>query len=95
MCARAQNRRKEAGQWFARFKEVDARIERRSALASRALSDPPDLNALLELASLNNRNGGAEESVPLLRRALQIAPDNPNVRALAAETERLLAIPAP
>jgi Flp pilus assembly protein TadD len=95
MCARAQNRQKEASQWFTRFKEVDARIERRSALSSRALSDPPDLNALLELARLNNRNGGAEESVSLLRRALQIAPDNPNVRALAAETERLLTIPAP
>lgn len=95
MCARAQDRRKEVAQWFARFREVDARIERRSALASRALSDPPDLNALLELASLNNRYGGAEESVPLLRRALQIAPDNPAVRALAVETERLLASPSP
>lgn len=91
LALRAQGRRADAEKWFARFRAVDTRIERRSHLEPRALKEPPDLEALLALARMNIETGGAMEAVPLAQRAQRVAPDDPRVRALV---ERLMQIRA-
>jgi Flp pilus assembly protein TadD len=82
LCARALNQPAEAKTWFARFREIDARIEKRTALTPKVQTTQPDLNALLELAKLDIDNGGAEEAVPLVKRAMQIAPNDGRIQAL-------------
>jgi tetratricopeptide (TPR) repeat protein len=90
-CKRAQGQAGEAGSWLARFRAVDARIEKRSRLAPKAEKQPPDLEALLELARMDIETGGAQEAVPLVRRAEQQAPADPRVKGVI---RRLQSIPS-
>jgi tetratricopeptide (TPR) repeat protein len=91
LCARALKKPADSKKWFAEFRTVDARIEKRLQLAPLAHSNPPNLNALVALAQLNMANGGAEEAVPLLKHALTVAPEDKRVLALV---ETLKKIPA-
>lgn len=89
LCARALKQQAEAKKWFAQFRTVDARIEKRLQLAPLTRSNPPNINALTALAELNMANGGAEEAVPLLKQVLAIAPEDKRVLALIETLKKI------
>ncbi len=89
LCARALKQDAKAKQWFAVFRRVDARIEKRLHLVPLTRSNPPNLEALLALAQLDMANGGAEEAVPLVKQALSMAPNDKRVLALVETLKKL------
>jgi tetratricopeptide (TPR) repeat protein len=89
LCKRALGKTQDAATWFKRFREVDGRIDRRSRLAPLSQGNPPDKEALIALAELDVQTGGAAEAVPLVRRGLELWPDDRRLRALVDRLKRI------
>jgi Flp pilus assembly protein TadD len=83
--AEKRNDSKLAAIWRSRFREVDARIEKRSRWSVAAQASPPTVNSVLQLAEMDLRTGGAAEARRLASHALRFFPNDASLRRLAAK----------
>ncbi len=69
--------------WFARFRECNTLVIKRSELQLRLSRNPDDVQALLDLTEMNLQAGSPYEAADALRRALRLRPDDRRGQELA------------
>jgi Tfp pilus assembly protein PilF len=90
-CLRRAGRKDEAARALGEYRKLQLRADRLLAAEARAKDNPDDLKALLDLARLRVERGRPSQAIPLVMRAEQIAPADPDVKKMHALVESAVA----